>query len=128
MRTFGTGRAGTRRAGSSIFNMENIMNTAERGAGTAQHVELKVAGMTCVACERQVQRALAGVPGVSGVRVSRATASASVDVIGVPDKDALVDAVRTAGYDARVAGITSETATEPSASGGRARCGCCGGA
>lgn len=72
-------------------------------AGTAPAtVILHVDGMTCGHCERHVGEALGKVPGVSDVAVSRLTSSATMKVAGTPDPGALVDAVKAAGYEARV--------------------------
>jgi copper chaperone CopZ len=57
-----------------------------------------VRGMTCGACQRRVQRALADVPGVESVRVDLDAGAASVLCRrGVP-VDALARAVAAAGY------------------------------
>src|SRR5579875_696259 len=68
--------------------------------------ELEIEGMTCASCVRRVERALGKVPGVAGVTVNLATGKAEVvaDSPAGLDPQALVDAVRAAGYDATVAG------------------------
>ncbi len=63
--------------------------------------ELVVEGMTCASCVGRVERALLAVPGVTGAVVNLATERAHVD--GVADPVALVDAIRSAGYAARLA-------------------------
>ncbi len=63
---------------------------------------LAVSGMTCAACVRHVERALAEVPGVATARVNFATREAHVrfePTAGTLDR--LVAAVRAAGYDAQ---------------------------
>lgn len=71
-------------------------------------VALDVHGMTCESCERHVAEALATVPGVSEVRVSLTSGTATaIWAIGVPDVQALVDAIRAAGYDAKAADACS---------------------
>ena len=60
----------------------------------------EVTGMSCAACSAHVERAVAAVPGVSGVVVSLLTNSMQVDYFGEPCPDAVIDAVRAAGYDA----------------------------
>ncbi len=63
---------------------------------------LAVSGMTCAACVRHVERALAEVPGVATARVNFATREAHVrfePTTGTLDR--LVAAVRAAGYDAQ---------------------------
>ena len=60
----------------------------------------EVTGMSCAACSAHVERAVAAVPGVSGVVVSLLTNSMQVDYFGEPCPGAVIDAVRAAGYDA----------------------------
>jgi copper chaperone len=62
-------------------------------------IELKVTGMTCGHCENAVNKALAGVPGVTRVvKVSRA--EERVEVEGDADLRALIDAIEEEGYSA----------------------------
>ncbi len=61
-------------------------------------IELEVNGMSCTHCERAVQQALAGVPGVEAVTVDQAAGRASVE--GNPDTEALLAAVAAEGYEA----------------------------
>lgn len=68
-------------------------------------IELRIEGMTCDGCAAHVRQALEGVDGVRSVvvpgwREGRATVVAAVDL---PD-EALVEAVRAAGYGATVVG------------------------
>jgi Cu+-exporting ATPase len=65
--------------------------------------ELAIGGMTCASCAMRVEKALAKVPGVANVSVNLATETASVnpDQTGAgADTDALIAAVRKAGYEA----------------------------
>jgi len=64
-------------------------------------VALRITGMTCGECERHVKEALTGVPGVTQVEVSQREASAQVEASGI-EPEALVAAVKTAGYGASV--------------------------
>ncbi|MFO8115694.1 MAG: heavy metal-associated domain-containing protein [Halorubrum sp.] len=59
---------------------------------------LTVEGMSCEHCEQSVKEALEGVAGVEDASADHESASATVD--GDADPDALVAAVREAGYDA----------------------------
>ncbi len=59
---------------------------------------LKVSGMTCPHCVMNVKKALAAVSGVEEADVSLENAEAVVT--GSADRDALVQAVKTAGYEA----------------------------
>jgi copper chaperone len=64
-------------------------------------IELKVEGMTCMHCVQAVTQALSEVPGVVVVReVSLEKGAAAVE--GSPEPDALVAAVKEAGYQAEV--------------------------
>ncbi|CAN1565149.1 ZntA Cation transport ATPase [Paracoccaceae bacterium] len=64
-----------------------------------------IVGMTCASCVGRVERALLAVPGVSAATVNLATESARVD--GIAGPDALLAAIRKAGYEARLAGGAS---------------------
>ena len=62
-------------------------------------IELKVTGMTCGHCETAVKKALADVPGVSGVvKVSRDEERVIVD--GDAELQALISAIEEEGYTA----------------------------
>ncbi|GIG34659.1 carbonate dehydratase [Cellulomonas pakistanensis] len=71
-------------------------------------VDLAVEGMTCASCVARVEKRLNRVPGARAT-VNLALESAHVEVVpaedgSTPDVDALVAAVRAAGYDATVTG------------------------
>jgi Cu+-exporting ATPase len=61
---------------------------------------LKIAGMTCAACQIHVQRALQAVPGVTSANVNLMAHTAQVLSAGPVDTDALTSAVKNAGYKA----------------------------
>ncbi|MCM5553921.1 heavy metal translocating P-type ATPase [Pleomorphomonas sp. NRK KF1] len=67
---------------------------------TEARVELTVEGMTCASCVGRVERALKAVPGVDEAVVNLATERATIR--GTAEAAALVEAVETAGYDARL--------------------------
>lgn len=70
--------------------------------------EIPITGMTCAACVRRVENAVASVPGVTEVEVSLATEAARVHYEpGALEADAIRDAVIAAGYD-----VDSEAETE----------------
>ncbi|MEM1271751.1 MAG: cation transporter, partial [Bacteroidota bacterium] len=80
-------------------------------------VTLSVTGMTCAACVRRVERAVAAVPGVAEAQVNLATERATVRFR--PDQARLSDlteAIRSKGYDvldpARVAQERAEAEAE----------------
>jgi copper chaperone len=67
----------------------------------SNRIQLKVDGMTCMHCVAAVQKALAEVNGVEEVvEVSLETGSATVS--GKANADALIAAVKQAGYQASV--------------------------
>ena len=71
------------------------------GAHDTRGVVLDIEGMTCASCVARVEKRLQSVPGVEA-SVNLATESARVHApVGV-DAEALVAAVRSAGYDAHV--------------------------
>jgi len=67
-------------------------------------VELAIEGMTCASCVGRVERALKAVPGVDEAIVNLATERATIR--GTAEAAALIGAVETAGYDARLIGAT----------------------
>ena len=56
--------------------------------------------MTCAACVRRVEKVLTRAPGVQSATVNLATETAEVETAQPIDIDALIDAIRAAGYDA----------------------------
>lgn len=79
---------------------ESIMSTtACKPLSKAAPITLPVQGMTCASCVGRVERALAAVPGVTGVAVNLATERAVIHPAGVVDRTALVQAVEKAGYE-----------------------------
>ncbi|GIV06397.1 MAG: copper-transporting ATPase [Fimbriimonadales bacterium] len=61
---------------------------------------LKIKGMTCAACVRRVEKVLQRAPGVQAATVNLATETAEIELAHPIAVDALIDAVRKAGYDA----------------------------
>ena len=66
-----------------------------------QQKTLKVSGMTCGACVRHVTRALSGIHGLEVKGVEVGAARVSYDDAVVRDQT-VIDAVRSAGYDAQI--------------------------
>ena len=62
--------------------------------------KFEVTGMTCAACSAHVEKAVAAVPGVTGVSVSLLTNSMGVDYAAPATAQAICDAVAAAGYGA----------------------------
>ncbi len=67
---------------------------------TATPLTLRITGMTCAACQIHVQRALEAVPGVASANVNLMAHTAQVVSAGPLDTDALIGAVKGAGYKA----------------------------
>jgi Cu+-exporting ATPase len=65
-------------------------------------IRLAVIGMTCAGCVNAVERVLARVPGAADVHVDLAAGRA--DVAGNASPEALLSAVRKAGYAAELMG------------------------
>jgi Au+-exporting ATPase len=61
--------------------------------------ELMIEGMTCASCVGRVERALKDVPGVRSASVNLATERASVRTDGPVARQALIEAVKKAGYE-----------------------------
>src|SRR5690606_12622318 len=70
-------------------------------------IELSVEGMTCASCVGRVERALKAVPGVTGAAVNLVSERATIE--GSADAAALIAAIATAGYDARLIGQAADT-------------------
>ena len=91
----------TGKMGQGMFTMDGV---TERSASTAtgpapDRLSLGIAGMSCAACVRRVERAAAAVPGVDQVSVNLATGRAAVTPgpgFRLPDLAAALDA---AGYE-----------------------------
>ncbi len=76
---------------------------AVRGGGydvATASVTLPVAGMSCASCVTRVERAVKKLPGVVEAAVNLATEQATVEYVpGATGREAIVAAVRGAGYD-----------------------------
>ncbi|WP_145567281.1 copper-exporting P-type ATPase CopA [Yersinia aleksiciae] len=91
-------------AASSTIPATNDANKAEIAqaapATESDSVQLLLSGMSCASCVSKVQHALESVDGVEVARVNLAERSALVT--GNPRNDALIAAVKRAGYDAEI--------------------------
>lgn len=67
-------------------------------AATTTVTDLQIEGMTCASCVFRVEKALAGLPGVTNAQVNLATERAKVRHAAGVDLKSLVAAVRDAGY------------------------------
>lgn len=81
---------------------------AARGLGLSRPatIDLSVSGMSCASCVSRVEKVLAAVPGVDVATVNLATERASVHAQQGTSAEALLQAVKKAGYEAFV--ITDE--------------------
>ncbi len=60
---------------------------------------LTVEGMSCAHCQARVEKALAAVKGVESAKVDLKKKTATVALSGTVADDALMDAVKEAGYE-----------------------------
>jgi len=81
-------------------------------APSLAHPQLQITGMTCAACVRRVEKALAAVPGVERASVNLATEQATVECTAPVAAAALLAAVGRAGYTATEV-TASHLATAP---------------
>lgn len=93
------------------FSAEKLL-TAIQAAGyeaKPETVELEIEDMTCASCVGRVEKALKAVPAVERAAVNLATGRATVSVLGGKTQaPALLDAVRKAGYGARLVADTDK--------------------
>ncbi len=83
---------------------EVVSAISKAGYGVAkQTINLNIVGMTCASCVSRVEQALAKLPGVMRASVNLATERAAVLVVtDAVSADALIDAVKRAGYGASI--------------------------
>ncbi|WP_080415047.1 heavy metal translocating P-type ATPase [Burkholderia ubonensis] len=93
-------RATLRESADTSERHADAAATASPAAPATAPIELEIEGMTCASCVARVEKALAGVPGVTRASVNLATERATVDAAGGVTTAQLVDAVRQAGYQA----------------------------
>ena len=62
-------------------------------------LEIPVLGMTCASCVGRVEKAIAAVPGVAKASVNLAAERAHVEFNADGDTEAVVEAIRKAGYE-----------------------------
>ena len=79
-----------------------MQSTSSTTAATAQPVSLAIDGMSCGHCVAAVTEALSAVPGATVRRVAVGAATVELDPQAA-SAEQLVQAVRDAGYEARVA-------------------------
>ncbi len=77
--------------------MDSTTSTLSRPA-PSRSMTFTVQDMTCASCVGRVERAILGVPGVASASVNLATSQANVDFSDNPDRAAITEAIRKAGY------------------------------
>ena len=77
---------------------------------TANLIKLPIEGMTCASCVARVEKALKRVPGVATAEVNLATETATVTLAEGASPETLVEAVRSAGYEARLSPLPRKSA------------------
>jgi Cu+-exporting ATPase len=75
------------------------MNAPVRPADAARAFDVAVRGMSCAACVRRVEKALAAAPGVEAASVNLATERAHVSLAAGAGLAPVVEAIRAAGYE-----------------------------
>jgi Cu+-exporting ATPase len=68
-------------------------------AARLQPIEIPVLGMTCASCVGRVERAISAVPGVASAAVNLAAERAHVELAQGGQAQAVVEAIRKAGYE-----------------------------
>ena len=92
------------------------MAPVAESATSSQHITLPVEGMTCAACQANVQRALTKAPGVTRAAVNLMMHEATVEFDPrVTSAQALVDAVNDTGYVSRLPSTVPDTIAEDEA-------------
>lgn len=91
---------------SSLFVVSNALRLTgfekkKKQENTDMKKTLKIEGMMCMHCVGQVQKALSGVAGVKSVDVNLKKKTASVELDGTVEDQALISAVEEAGYEVK---------------------------
>ncbi len=78
----------------------NTITPATQSTADDESIQLLLTGMSCASCVSKIQHALESVDGVQVARVNLAERSALVT--GTQNKEALIEAVKNAGYGAEI--------------------------
>lgn len=62
---------------------------------------IRISGMSCAHCTGSVTKALSAIPGISNVQVSLTPGQATFDATSDVDLDAVVQAIRDLGFEAK---------------------------
>ncbi len=100
-------------ASAQCCSLPKLAAASDSLAGRDSVLVLDIAGMTCDGCAAQVKKALSGVKGVKDAKVSYSAKEAKVRIAKptVAQKK-LVQAVKKAGFDARVRTKGAEEASK----------------
>ena len=85
-------------AGPSAVHPTIAVNAPSTAAAPSRSIDLQIEGMSCASCVMRVEKALGKLPGVTQATVNLATEQAHVLADASVTADALVAAVRQAGY------------------------------
>ena len=85
-------------AGPSAAHPTIAVNAPSTAAAPSRSIDLQIEGMSCASCVMRVEKALGKLPGVTQATVNLATEQAHVLADASVTADALVAAVRQAGY------------------------------
>ncbi|MFC7098308.1 heavy metal translocating P-type ATPase [Halobaculum marinum] len=86
-------------AGAGGCNDSGCAPDEDAVPATAADISLSVPGMDCASCAAKVERSVSGVGGVTGVDPRPTTGTLSVATDGSTDRDDVVAAIESAGYD-----------------------------
>ncbi|NLX08452.1 MAG: copper-translocating P-type ATPase [Chloroflexi bacterium] len=94
----------------SLLKTEDIISRVRRAGYDVpeQEFNLSITGMDCVNCAMNVERALGKVEGVTAVNLNFASERAHIKAVAGTPRDALIEAVRKAGYDVVLADSAEE--------------------
>ncbi len=97
-----------------MSNNAALATTTATPEGTTS-TELPIAGMTCAACVRRIEKALGAAPGVTEASVNLVTQTATVRHTIATSPSALVEAITKAGYSVPGEGAAPRARSEASA-------------
>ncbi len=96
-------REGTSARVETVANGTEEVSAEQEHKEEVMHTTLKVEGMMCEHCVAHVTQALQDVKGVKDVKVDLDAGTADLDTSLFVKNEALINAVKNAGYEARIA-------------------------
>jgi len=94
----------------TFVSLQSIRREGEAPPPAHSAVRLRISGMHCASCVSRVEQAVKSVPGVLDASVNLATMRAEAQLSRAVETTLLIEAVRSAGYDAHV--VTSPVADD----------------